>query len=182
MKFTLYIGLLFILTSCAKGKYTEIYEAAKQSNIQSDSLFLGFEFGISQDSFFNRCQVINESAGLYDSASKLRVGRKIDLDGTSYLMNFYPIFVEEKLAVMPFEIHHESYSQWNKQFYAEQILTKIKAYFTKEFNLKFEEFKHPEIGFAYIAFTGNRRLRIYVKDQKLVGGEFMDMSDKFSSE
>lgn len=176
--------ILFFLTllACSHSRYDQMYTKAKDSGIHNDSLFLSFEFGMSQDSFFNRCKEINASAGLFDSSGKLRVGRKIKINSEDFQMNFYPVFVENELAVMPFELHHVSYSQWNKQYYAGEILPGIVKYFSEEFALELEEFNHPEIGSAFLAFTGNRRLRLYRKTQKLVGGEFMDMSDKFNAE
>lgn len=154
-------------------------EEAKTSGIQEDSLMLGIQFGMTQDSFFSYCQKYNQNGEIFDSGSPLQAARKINWNGNNFQMNFYPNYKSDKIHKLEFECFHEGYSQWNKQYYSESILEDIKTYFEKEFQLRMESFDHEKFGKAYVAFTGNRRLRIFIKNQKMIGGEFLDMTDQF---
>jgi len=156
-----------------------MFAEAKASEIQEDSLLLGIHFGISQDSFFNYCQVLNQERKIFDSNSKLRVARRINWKKNNFQMNFYPTYISDKLHRLEFECIHEAYASWNKQYFSETIIDDIKSYFEQEFQIKMEDFDHDKFGKAFVNFTGNRRLRIYIKDQKTVGGEFLDMTIEF---
>ena len=152
---------------------------AKSSEIQEDSLMLGIRFGMNKDQFFKHCESINSTEKIFDSATKLRIGRPIKSNGKDFMMNLYPTYLFEKINKLEFECYQQSYSKWNKTAHAENILTDIKSYFEKEFQIKMEEFNHEKHGKAYVHFKGNRRLRIFIKSEKLVGGEFLDMTDEF---
>lgn len=181
INFSLFIlSFLLILISCKEGKYHDMLVKAKASNIQQDSLMLNIQFRISQDSFFQHCQVLNQEKKIYDSnANKLRVARKFNWKGQNFQMNFYPTYISDQLHRLEFEIFDEAFARWNEKSKSKLFIEVIKDYFENEFNIEMEDFDHEKFGRAYVNFTGNRRLRIYLKNEKLVGGEFLDMTEEF---
>jgi hypothetical protein len=174
------ISFFFLcLTSCKKGKYQTMLATASTSGIQEDSLTLGIRFGMTKEDFFDHCQKYNQAGDIFDSGTPLQVGQRITWKENQYQMNFYPQYESEKINKLDFEFYHTGFSKWNKQVYSKEIIPEIKSYLEKEFNLTMEEFDHEKYGKAYVVFTGNRRLRIFLKNQKMVGGEFLDMTDQF---
>lgn len=157
-----------------------MFTDAKASNIQQDSLMLGIQFGISQDSFFNYCKALNQEKKIYDSNdNKLRVARKFKWEDQNFQMNFYPTYISDQLHRLEFEVFDEAFARWNEQSKSKLVIDVVKDYFEDEFQITMEDFDHKKFGRAYVNFTGNRRLRIYLKNEKLVGGEFLDMTNEF---
>ena len=116
--------------------------------------------------FFNYCKKLNQEKEIYDSGAPLRVARNFEWEGKTYQMNFFPKYKFDAINELEFEIFHPGYSNWNKELNSKNLISKIKSYFEKEFQIQMQEFDHDKFGKAYVAFTGNRRLRIFIKNEK----------------
>ena len=91
-------------------------------------------------------------------------------------MEFYPEFIEGKIAKMPVLIYYEGWAPWNKEMATEKLQQESLLLFKKWYGDDFMEIEHPVMGFAYIKVDGNRQITLYKNDEKSVIAFFTDLS------
>jgi hypothetical protein len=153
-----------------------------------DSLFLGFYFGMERKDFFDLCWEMNRQKKFTHGPTNQKVEYilKDELDHPVY-MRFYPYFYKDKIYQMPVTFTYEAWAPWNKDYSSNVLIEKLVPLMKKWYNVEFETTTHPEVGKAYAAVTGNRRISVFVKDdqfvqvvltdipaEKLIKKEFMD--------
>ena len=133
-----------------------------------DSLFMGFYFGMERKAFFDLCLEMNKQKKFTHGPTNQNVEYILnELDHPVY-MRFYPYFYKDKIYQMPVTFSYEAWAPWNKEYSANALIDKVVPMLKKWYNVEFETTTHPEVGKAYAAINGNRRITVFVKDAQFV--------------
>lgn len=90
-------------------------------------------------------------------------------------MNFYPSFVNGKIAEMPVRFVYNGWAPWNKELTADKLQIEVLNWYKTGFGDDFMEIEHPTRGKAYVNISGNRQISIFKEDELHVWAVFTDM-------
>lgn len=172
---TLFVLTILILISCEqKSEYERLVERELNKNVRHDSLFLGYEFGMEKENFFDHSWQLNQqkliTGGTY-------VEYKIDELSHSVTMRFFPEFQDDKIYKMPIEVQYDSWAPWNKHLVSDSLIVELVDMYEEIYGPGFIQTIHPDVGKqAWIKVDGNRRISIYREDDMKARIEFLDLS------
>jgi hypothetical protein len=90
-------------------------------------------------------------------------------------MNFYPTFVQGKIAEMPVKFAYSGWAPWNKKLSADSLQIDVLTWYKEVYGNDFIAIKHPERGMAYVKIDGNRRISIFKENDLYVWAIFTDL-------
>jgi hypothetical protein len=160
-----------------KSRYERKLKHELASGIRNDSLFMGLFFGMTEKDFYTKCWKLNQQ-GLIKQGPKNRtveymVKKELKFPGS---MNFYPDFVDGKIAEMPVQFAYTGWAPWNKTLSSDSLQIDVLHWFEKKYGEKFMKIDHPTKGSAFVNLNGNRRITIFKEDEMCVWAVFTDMS------
>jgi hypothetical protein len=151
------------------------HELAKE--VRHDSLFMGLYFGMSQKDFYLHCWNLNRQGlikqGPGNTTVEYQVRNELKYPGT---MNFYPGFVNGKIAEMPVKFTYSGWAPWNTKLSSDSLQYDVLRWYKRIYGNEFFKIKHPEKGIAFIKLDGNRQISIFKEDEIHVWAVFTDMS------
>lgn len=162
-----------------KSKYERKLKHELSSGIRNDSLFMGLYLGMPEKDFYTHCWELNRK-GLIRQGPKNTTVEYIMKDELKYpgTMDFYPGFIDGKIAEMPVRFMYTGWAPWNKKLSADSLEIDILNWYKKKYGDQFMEVNHPERGSAYVQLKGNRRITIFKENEENVWTVFTDMSVK----
>lgn len=148
-----------------------------KTGIRYDSLFMGLYFGMSQKEFYTHCWQLNRQGIVRQGPGNTTVEYQIreELKHPA-IMNFYPGFVEGRIAEMPVKFTYSGWAPWNLAMSADSLQIDLLQWFEKMYGNEFMKIDHPERGAAYVKLNGNRRITIFQENSMNVWAIFTDMS------
>lgn len=171
--------LAFASLWCAcQSDYEKMVARETSRDVQIDSLFLGFYFGMPQDSFFNYCWARNQS-GLFHH------GAETDVTSVGYypggfskpvVMNFFPRFENRKIASMWATFRYRDWAPWNKELFSEPLRNEISPLLERWFGSGFLALKTPEGAPFWVKVEANRQVLITLPNDSQVRLEITDLS------
>jgi hypothetical protein len=174
--------LLFLLTffafSC-KTDYEKMVEKELKSGIRNDSIFFGLYFGMTRDSFYKHCLVLNRSGMVTNGPENNSVLYVFQSFRCPIDMNFYPEFEKNTICKMGISFNYQCWAPWNRDYYAETMLTDARQIIEKWYGTGFLEVKKPKTNKSiWVKVAGNRQVMYYVKDDKSLRLEIQDLLAK----
>lgn len=171
----LFIGLSVFFVSCEnKSEYQKRVETELARNIRVDSLFLGYEFGMTSQDFFEHSWQMNKQeiiTGQTDINYRLTDLKK------PALMTFYPEFKNDRIYKLPIDVHYEGWAPWNRELFSDSLMTDLANFYENRYDAKFIKTIHPEHQTeALIDVQGNRQIALFTKNDRIVSIEFLDLS------
>ena len=163
------------ISSCQKGKYTEIRDQEVASGIRNDSLFLGLELGMTSKEFYAVCWELNKNGILGDGPGNMTAQYTITDYNSEITMNFYPKFKEDKIFTMPVDFAYKAWSPWNKELSSEALEPIVIELLEDWYEKELIEMEHPEFGKTYFVIDGNRQIIVYRKSAKDIRVEYKDL-------
>lgn len=153
------------------------------SGIRQDSLFFGFYFGMPSKDFYKHCFALNKKGWLRQGATNQTVFAKVTELDYPASMDFYPTFLEDKIAGMPVTFAYDSWAPWNKHLSADSLKVNVVGLMEKWYGPGFIRVKNPNKyagsrGDAFVKVDGNRRISIYNLDDTKVQVDFIDLTQK----
>lgn len=130
-----------------------------------------------QKDFFNLCtelnkkQLITQGPGGNTSVEH----RIVEGFDSEVSMRFFPTFIDEKVFEMPVTYSYVAWAPWNRQFWAEILLTKVLEQYKATYGTDFKLLEHPTQGKVYYKIDGKRRINLFVKDEQFVQAVFTDL-------
>ena len=70
-------------------------------------------------------------------------------------MNFYPSFVDSKIAEMPVKFTYAGWAPWNQKLSSDSLQTDVMQWIEKKYGDRLMQVDHPKRGSAYIKLDGN---------------------------
>jgi hypothetical protein len=167
----------FIYGCSPNARYKRMLKRELASGVRYDSLFMGLYFGMTQKDFYMHCWKLNRDGIIKQGPSNTSVEyllkKELKYPGT---MNFYPGFVDSKIAELPVKFVYTGWAPWNRKLSSDSLQLDVLQWFKKMYGDDFMEVGHPEKGTAFIKVNGNRRITIFNENDMYVWAVFTDMS------
>lgn len=167
-----------IMAGCSpRAKYERRLKHELASGVRYDSLFMGLYLGMPQKDFYTHCWQLNREGLIKQGSNNTTVEyiMKNELPHQA-TMNFYPTFVQGKIAEMPVKFAYSGWAPWNKKLSSDSLQLDIVNWYKKVYGRGFIAVKHPERGIAYVKVDGNRRISIFKENDLFVWAVFTDLS------
>lgn len=170
----------FFISGCTlKTKYDRKLKHELASGVRNDSMFLGIYLGMPDKDFYTRCWELNHRGLVKQGGTNTTVEFQISNElKHPCLMNFYPSFVNGKIAEMPVRFVYNGWAPWNKELSADKLQEDVLNWYKQAFGDDFMEVKHPSRGIAFVNINGNRQISIFKEDDLHVWAVFTDMNIK----
>lgn len=175
---TLLIILSSVIYGCSpKARYERRLKNELATGVRYDSLFMGLYLGMPQKDFYIHCWNLNRQGlikqGPGNTTVEYQLKSELKYPGT---MDFYPDFVEGKIAEMPVKFIYSGWAPWNNKLSSDSLQADVLQWFEKKYGDRFMKVDHTKKGSAYIKLNGNRRITIFKEDEMNVWAVFTDMS------
>jgi len=169
---------LYAVYGCSpKSRYERRLKHELSTGIRNDSLFLGLYLGMPEKDFYIHCWELNKKGlirqGSNNTTVEYRTKDELKHQG---IMNFYPSFVDSKIAEMPVKFTYAGWAPWNQKLSSDSLQTDVMRWIEKKYGDRFVQVDHPERGSAFINLNGNRRITIFRENEINVWVVFSDMS------
>lgn len=171
----LFAGSLSFLGCESDLSYESIVQEQLNSGIEQDSLFLGYHFGMEREEFRDYSWQLNQEGVL---TGFVEINYEIDYLKNRATMNYYPIFQDDKIVRIPVTVGYNAWAPWNEEYWPEELLEDLKAYYESEYDTEFTRVYVPEIEKeAEVSVEGNREIRIYKNSESTVMVDFIDLNN-----
>lgn len=169
--------MLVIISGCSpKARYERMLKHELSRGVREDSLFMGLYFGMPQKDFFTRCWNLNKMGlvkqGGTNTTVEFLMKKELKYPAT---MNFYPVFIDSKIAEMPVRYVYTGWAPWNKELTSDKLEADLLSLFKNVYGNDFMEIEHRTKGKAFVNINGNRRISIFKEDELHVWAVFTDM-------
>ncbi len=166
-----------IYTGCTpKARYDRKLKQELASGVRYDSLFMGLYLGMPDKDFYTHCWNLNRRGlirqGTTNRTVEYRTKNELKYPG---IMDFYPKFIEGKIAEMPVRFVYAGWAPWNKELTSDKLQSDVLSWYEKIYGNDFMRVENSEKGVAYVKIDGNRRISIYKEDELHVWAVFTDM-------
>lgn len=168
----IFLASLLIIGCNSEVSYQDWLKQEKESDVQNDSLFLGYYFGMDNQEFKDLSWEMNRQ-GLMSGLTKINY--EFDDLGEKAIMSFWPNFVDGKLSTIPIEVSYNAWAPWNQELWAEPLMEDLVDWYTDLYDTQFRYIYVPEIEKnAFVSIDGNREIRISRINDQLVKLDFID--------
>jgi hypothetical protein len=174
----LIIIILTVTSGCTpRAKYERKLKQELATGIRYDSLFLGLYLGMSQKDFYTRCWELNRMGLVKQGIGNTTVEYNIE-DELKHpaIMNFYPAFIDGKIAEMPVKFIYSGWAPWNASLSSDSLQIDLLERFKNTYGEDFIRIDHRNRGTAYVLVKGNRRITIFRENEMNVWAVFSDMT------
>ena len=160
-----------------EAKLDKIVEKELDSGIRNDSLFLGLEFGITMQEFFDRCRELNKQGLVKEGSKNMSVEYIFDDSlGQPIAFNFYA----DRNAQGPIHRYYTSFNYYafalNRHLYADRLIEMLPAILMDWYGGN-EPFTLIRDGQKYVyKIDGNRMIELFVYDLSTVVATYYDLS------
>lgn len=166
-----------LITGCSpRAKYERRLKHELASGVRYDSLFMGIYLGMPQKDFYTKCWQLNKTGLIKQGTNNTSVEymTRSELKHPAS-MNFYPTFVQGKIAEMPVKFIYKGWAPWNKSLSADSLQMDVLDWYKKIYGGDFIAVEHPERGMAFVKVDGNRRISVFKENDLHVWAIFTDM-------
>ena len=173
----LIISISVIYGCSPKSRYERRLKQELAKGVRYDSLFLGLYLGMPEKDFYMHCWTLNQKGlirqGSNNTTVEYQMRNELKYPG---IMNFYPSFVDSKIAEMPVKFTYAGWAPWNKRLSSDSLQLDVMQWIKKNHGNSFMKVDHPKRGSAYINLEGNRRITVFKENDMNVWAVFCDMS------
>ena len=170
------LGLIFLGCS-PEQKLERAIEKELATGVKKDSLFLGVEFGITMEEFFDQCRELNKQ-GLVREGSKNMSVEYIFKDSLDQpiAFNFYADREADSLIYKYYTSFYYYAFALNRHLYADRLLEMLPSILMDWYGGN-EPFTVVKDGKTYLyKIDGNRVIELYVYDMGTVVATYYDSS------
>jgi hypothetical protein len=166
--------LLFIIGCQKQSDYETLVNEGITSGKVVNEIFLGYTFGMSREDFLEYSWQMNQEGTITGGVDIIYLLE--DLKSTARLQ-FFPEFQNGAISEMPVIASYISWSPWNEQYNADELLKDMRVYYEDIFSTSFKEVSVPELEkTAWVSVEGNREIRMYKASVNTIQINFIDLS------
>lgn len=175
-----YLTLLVIplLTGCdERTEYQKLVDRELARGVRYDSLFLGYEFGMTRNEFYDHSWDLNRKGLVMQGPQNQTVEYNLDNNELPYSakMNFYPDFYGERIFQMRVRFMYDGWAPWNKNLFSDSLQIDVVNLLTDWYGDDFIKVDAPKNGFEYIKVDGNRKIVVAKHTDSEVLAVFTDL-------
>lgn len=172
--FSIVLAVLYLAGCSSKSPYETMVQEGLESEVQADSLFLGYYFGMPRKEFREHSWELNQK-GLMSGFSKIEYPFH-ELKSEA-VMRFYPDFMNDKIVRIPVSVGYIAWAPWNKEFWPENLIQDMIGFYKKEYDTTFQKVYLPDLETeVFVSIEGNREIRIYKETESTVMVDFRDLT------
>lgn len=166
---------VFLVSACSeKSEYESMVEEELESGKVVNDIFLGYTFGMTRREFLDYSWDLNQKEIITGGTKVIYMLE--DLKSTVKL-EFFPEIKNNIVTKMPVNASYISWSPWNEQYNADELLMDMREYYEDTYSTTFKEVVIPEIEqIAWVSIEGNREIRMYKKTVNTIQINFIDLS------
>lgn len=163
------IGIIIILISIFSFLNPTFSIFKNSYNPKSDPIFLGLNFGMTRQDFFDKCLILNKQGKAVQGTHNTSVlyfdteNFKMPVD-----MNFYPNFYKDRICAMPVYFNYKAWAPWNRELQSDSLLTEVKALFEKWYGLGFQKKELSSGRVGYVKKDMPLIISIKIRDEQFV--------------
>lgn len=176
MKKLLWIVVSLLSFTACKSDYEKMVSRESAKEGRQDSLFLGINFGMTSKEFYGHCWQLNKEGLVRQGSKNMTVMYTLDQFKKEASMNFYPIFVEDKIREMPVTVAYNGWAPWNKELEADDLMLEVLPLLERWHGKGFLEMEHPSKGTFYVKQDKNRRISVLTDKDRFVNITYTDLS------
>lgn len=169
----------WVLWACEPpSPYEKVVQEELATGIRNDSLFYDFYFGMPSADFFAYCWEKNKTGEFTSGGGNTMV--QTEIQGLPYRANmqFYPLFLEDKIQSMTLNFSYVAWSPWHKHLSAESLLEDVRVLFEVWYGGEFFEVNSIGWGKTYVMIQGNRRVVVYYQQENRVDALISDLTNE----
>lgn len=159
-------------------RYEKELAASLASNERTDDVFLGLDLGIARKEYYDRCTVLNQQQKIVMAGGNNAVQYKLtdELPRVATL-TFAPDFGEDRksIKVMTVTASYDDWAPWNKDAQATQLIKDLYEFCIETYGKGFYVVPDEQRGSVLVQFKNNRRIEVWVKDEREVMMRFTDL-------
>lgn len=163
---TLIVAAVIIALMSCKSDYQRKVDSELAKNIRQDTLFIGLRFGMTPREFFAYCWELNQTGLVSESHSNTGALYKLARFGKRYDLNFYPTFIDNKIAGLPVDYSYQVFAPWNPKYSLDTLFKEVVRMQKELYGDGFLTVSDPKRGTALVRVDGNRRLSIFQNIEK----------------
>ena len=172
--------LQLVFSSCNRGNsYSEIVNRELQSGKRVNDIFFDIKFGMASKDFYMYCWNMNKKGMFRDGLNNQYVLYKPKQDDFKHpvSMNFYPDFLNGKIARMRVLYQYDEWAPWNKGQYADSLINDVLNYYKRAYpgGNPFLTIHNKQKGDIYVKVDGNRRITVGKLNDLYVKVDFTDL-------
>jgi len=172
---TFIICSIFLLSACSeKSEYVSMVEEGLDSGKVVNDIFLGYTFGMTRKEFLDYSWDLNQKEVITGGTKVIYMLEDIK---STVRLEFFPEIKNNVVTKMPVSASYISWSPWNEQYNADELLMDMRAYYEGTYSTTFKEVVVPEIEqTAWVSIEGNREIRLYKNSVNTIQINFIDLS------
>lgn len=173
---------MFSFIACNKSDYSKYQQLIKDEPLTGkryDSIFKGIYFGMPSKDFYAHCWSLNKQGLFTDGENNTAVLYHME-KGTlpqQASMNFYPLFIDNKIAKLQAIISYDAWAPWNKKLDADSLQLDVLHMMQRWYpqGNAFLSITDKDRGTLFIKVDGNRRIIIGKYDDVRVKVDYTDL-------
>jgi len=176
LKISITLGFICFLLGCAhQTEYESMVQQGLNSDREINDIFLGYEFGMTREEFLQSSWEMNQQQVI---TGGVKIEYLIEDLKSTVKLEFYPEFENGVISKMPVSASYISWSPWNEQYNANELLKDLKTYYEDLYSTTFKQVDVPGIAddVPWVSIEGNREIRMYKKSVNTIHVEFIDLS------
>ena len=169
------MGLALFVSCSQKSEYQQMVEEGLNSGTTVDEIFLGYSFNMTREEFLELSWEMNQQQVI---TGGVKIEYLIEDLKSTVKLEFYPEFENGVISKMPVSASYISWSPWNEQYNANELLKDLKTYYEDLYSTTFKQLDVPGIAddVPWVSIEGNREIRMYKKSVNTIHVEFIDLS------
>jgi hypothetical protein len=169
--------ILVILTlGCTEYNYYKEVEKGLENGVRTDSLFMGYYFGMPRQSFYDYSWELNKKQLVTHGEYNQSIEYDFEYDSTTIRMNFYPQFEEGEISQMVVVFSHPAWAPWSKQLWSDKLILKVRELIEDWNDIELKLIRDGQGTPGFVGIKNNQRILITLKDDEMVNLLYTDLS------
>lgn len=174
------LGIIFACNK--KSEYRLMVEKELSKGVRYDSLFLGYELGMSRSDFYSYSWDLNKKKLVRQGPSNSSVEYELDELPHPATMYYYPEFKDDKIYLMKVVISYDGWAPWNPELGSDSLQIDVVKLLKDWYGPGFIERNLNENGPTYVKVDGNREISVSKMTETSVSVIYKDLLAEQGSE
>lgn len=156
------LAVLLLFSFCKKeDEYQALVKRELAKDVRFDSLFLGYELGMSREKFYIHSWKLNKEKKVMQGPGNQSVQYELEDLPHPAVMYFYPVFYSDSVFQMPVRINYKGWAPWNKELGSDSLQVHVLEMLREWHGNGFIKVDTDKNGAPiYVKVDGNRKIAV----------------------
>ena len=174
------MGIIFACNK--KSEYRLMVEKELSKGVRHDSLFLGYELGMSRSDFYSYSWDLNKKKLVRQGPSNSSIEYELEELPHPATMYYYPEFKDDKVYLMKVVISYDGWAPWNPELGSDSLQVDVVNLLENWHGTGFIERNLNKNGPNYVKVDGNREISVSKMTETSVSVIYKDLLAEQGSE